>query len=285
MKLHLISAGRFKLDGGAMFGVVPKRMWEKMNPPDANNLCTWNLNVLLADTGTRRILFDTGIGNKQDDRFLSHFEPSGLGVLFSALSERGYAPGDITDVFFTHLHFDHCGGGLWKDEASGLVAPAFPNATYWTNQKHLDWALHPNEREKASFLKENFLPLLESGRLQMVATNSGRVWLPNLRIRFVYGHTEAMMLPEIQVGKRTVVYCADLIPSQWHIGMPYVMAYDVRPLVSLREKAALLRQAVRKRWILALEHDPVAEAMTVREDERGRIVVDQVGTLSALLLQ
>jgi glyoxylase-like metal-dependent hydrolase (beta-lactamase superfamily II) len=283
MKVQIIAAGRFKLDGGAMFGVVPKRMWEKMNPPDSNNLCTWNLNTLLVDTGDRRILFDTGIGNKQDDRFRSHFEPQGEEELFTSLSAAGYSRNDITDVFLTHLHFDHCGGALWKNEHTGSPEPAFPKAIYWTNRRHLDWALRPNDREKASFLKENFLPLLEAGRLHFVDVQQGREWLPGIRIRLVSGHTEAMMLPEIKMEQQTLVYCADLIPSQWHVGMPYVMAYDIRPLLSLREKAALLRQAVRRRLVLVLEHDPLAQAVTVREDEKGRIVADQTGALADLL--
>ncbi len=283
MKLTTILTGYFKLDGGAMFGVVPKRMWQKMNPPDADNMCTWAMRALLVETADRRILIDTGIGNKQDEKFRSHFLPEQTGLLFTSLQQAGYSPTDITDVLLTHLHFDHCGGALWKDETSGEIVPSFPNAIYWTNEIHYRWASAPNAREKASFLAENFQPLREWGLLRFVEVRPDVELYPGFRVRFAYGHTEAMMLPILDTGRRTVVYCADLVPSRWHVGLPYVMAYDVRPLVTLEEKAQLLAEAAQKGHLLFLEHDPGAEAATVALQPDGRIAVNQVGTLQDLL--
>lgn len=283
MKLTAIHTGWFKLDGGAMFGVVPRRMWSTMNPPDEQNLCTWAMRALLVETGDRKILVDTGIGNKQDARFQSHFLPHGPQTLFGSLAAAGVDRADITDVFLTHLHFDHCGGALWKNEQTGQVEVSFPNATYWTNQRHYDWAIHANPREKASFLPENFVPLQEQGRLQFLPVRQNVEFLPGFRVRFFYGHTEAMMAPLLQTEHGALLYCADAMPSQWHIGMPYVMAYDVRPLQTMREKARMLETAVRERQVLFFEHDPVAECGTVRLDAQGRIVLDQAGPLVELL--
>ena len=285
MILTSIHTGYFKLDGGAMFGVVPRRMWSKLNPPDENNLCTWSMRALLLQTGSRTILFDTGIGNKQDAKFRSHFEPFGTENLFDSLSLAGVSRDNVTDVFLTHLHFDHCGGALWKNETTGEIEPAFPNAVYWSNERHYNWAMKPNDRERASFLKENFVPLRESGRMQFIPVKQQIEWLPGIRIWFTYGHTEAMMVPQIQTAQGTVVYCADTMPSQWHIGMPYVMAYDVRPLFSLKEKGQLLKKAVKSGHILFFEHDPIAEAGRVKYDENGRIVPDKIGNLGDLLAQ
>ncbi len=283
MKLTSIHTGYLKLDGGAMFGVVPKRMWAGLNPPDANNLCTWAMRTLLVETGDRKILIDTGIGNKQDDRFRSHFEPHGTQTLFGSLDQAGLSREDITDVFLTHLHFDHCGGALWLNAENGQHELAFPNATYWTNEPHLHWAINPNARERASFLPENFLPLHEQGRLRFIEVRQNIEFIQGFRVRFFYGHTEAMMVPILETGHRTIVYCADTIPSQWHVGLPYVMAYDVRPLVTMEEKAALLSEAVRERQILFFEHDPVAEAGFVIQDAKGRISLERSGTLAELL--
>ncbi len=280
MKITPIHTGYFKLDGGAMFGVVPKRMWEKLNPPDVNNMCTWAMRTLLVETGNRKILIDTGLGNKQDEKFRSHFEPHGAENLFDSLTQAGCAREAITDVFLTHLHFDHCGGALWKNPATGAIEPAFPNATYWSNATHYDWAINPNPREKASFLKENFEPLKISGQLEFLQVKQNIEFLPGFNIRFFYGHTEALMAPVLNTGSETLIYCADTLPSQWHIGMPYVMAYDIRPLVSMQEKAALLEEAAREKQILFLEHDPVAEACRVTSDDKGRIVAERVGALS-----
>jgi glyoxylase-like metal-dependent hydrolase (beta-lactamase superfamily II) len=272
-----IHTGWFYLDGGAMFGVVPRRMWSKLNPPDTDNMCRWAMRALLIRTPDGRlILVDTGIGNKQDAKFREHFRPEGPENLFDSLAQAGVTREDITDVFFTHLHFDHCGGALWRN-AAGEVELAFPNATYWTNEVHYQWALHPNAREKASFLRENFEPLYEMGRLKMIPVEQDYEWLLGIRIRFFYGHTEALMAPLIESQHGPLLYCADALPAQWHIPMPYVMAYDIRPLVTLTEKAAMLQEAADKGWKLFLEHDPFAEYATVKADG-GRIVADVVGS-------
>lgn len=283
MKLTSIHCGYFKLDGGAMFGIVPKRMWEKLNPPDENNLCTWALRALLVQTGNRNILIDTGMGNKQDAKFRTHFEPREEGAMFDSLAQAGLRREDITDVFLTHLHFDHCGGALWKNEDTDEVELSFPNAVYWSNQRHFDWAMNPNAREKASFLKENFLPLHEQGRLRFLDVKENLAFDRDFHVRFFNGHTEALMAPLLRTGSGTVLYCADAMPSRWHIGMPYVMAYDIRPLVTLEEKAKLLDDAVRHGTILFFEHDPEAACGTVRQDESGRVVLDRAGALENFL--
>ncbi len=283
MKLTAIHTGFFKLDGGAMFGIVPKRMWEKLNPPDENNLCSWAMRALLVEAGERKILVDTGIGNKQDAKFRSHFEPFGEENLFDSLAKAGVGRENVTDVFLTHLHFDHCGGALWKNEDSGEIEVSFPNAVYWSNRRHFDWAMNPNAREKASFLKENFLPLHEQGRLQFIEVQQDVAFLKGFNVRFFNGHTEALMAPLLRTERGSVLYCADALPSRWHIGMPYVMAYDIRPLLTLEEKAAMLDEAARERFILFFEHDPGAECGTVRQEESGRIVLERVGALEEFL--
>ncbi|MDX1408662.1 MAG: MBL fold metallo-hydrolase [Saprospiraceae bacterium] len=282
MRLHTIDAGKFKLDGGAMFGVVPRILWEKLNPPDDNNLCTWALRCLFIEKGDRRILIDTGIGDKQDERFMSHFHPHGAQTLAGSLERLGVSVGDITDVFLTHLHFDHCGGALRRGPDDSIV-PAFPNATYWSNRSHYDWAFDPNPREKASFLKENFVPLQEHGVLKYVEEIPDVNWLADIDIFFAYGHTEAMMLPRIRLADRTVVFCADLLPSSMHVRMPYVMSYDVRPLQTLKEKQAFFDEAIDGNYILFLEHDPVTECIRIGRDERGRVAVSERGTLAEML--
>jgi len=269
MKLIPINSGFLKLDGGAMFGVVPKRMWQKMNEPDENNLCTWAMRCLLIDTGERKILVDTGIGNKQDARFRSHFTPWGQETFLQNLAAAGYSPEDITDVLLTHLHFDHVGGAIQLD-VKGNPEPTFPKARYWSNPVHLDWALNPNAREAASFLKENILPLRDLGLLELIDPSDKNVeWLPGIRLRFVYGHTEAMMLPIIDTPEGTVIYCADLIPSRWHVRMPYIMAYDVRPLETMKEKERLLNEAADGAFALYFEHDPSLEQGRVARDDFG----------------
>ncbi len=268
-----IPTGFFKLDGGAMFGVVPRRLWQRTHPPDENNMCTWAMRCLLIETADRKILVDTGLGDKQNDKFRSHFEPHGTDSLLGSLDKNGLTPEDITDVFLTHLHFDHVGGAVKRD-AEGALVPTFPNATYWTNQKHYDWALNPNPREKASFLKENFVPLQEHGVLKFIPVKEGGVeWIPGIKVHFAYGHTEAMMLPEIDQGDHNILYCADLIPSQFHLGKPYVMSYDIRPLVTIKEKTWLLERAINENLVLFFEHDPVLDRAEITLNDRGRHVV------------
>lgn len=250
-----------------MFGVVPKSIWQKTNPADENNMCTWAMRCLLIEDGNRLILVDTGIGNKQDEKFLKHYYLHGDDTLERSLAAKGFSTADITDVFLTHLHFDHCGGAIVR-EGDQLV-PAFKNATYWSNEKHWDWAVHPNAREKASFLKENILPVQQSGQLKFVDTQEGTAFLPGFNIRYAFGHTDAMMLPQLTYKDRTIVYAADLLPSTGHIPLPYVMSYDMFPLQTLKEKQAFLEEAAAGNYVLYLEHDSVNECCTVQQTEKG----------------
>ncbi|TKB95998.1 MBL fold metallo-hydrolase [Pedobacter cryophilus] len=277
MKLHIIETGFFKLDGGAMFGVVPKVIWNKSNPADENNLCTWAMRCLLIEDGNRLILVDNGIGDKQDAKFLSHYYLHGDDTLDKSLAKIGFNKNDITDVFLTHLHFDHCGGSIVRE--NDKLKPAFKNATYWSNQQHWDWAVVPNAREKASFLKENILPIQESGQLQFIPTEDGISFTDDIKIRFAFGHTDAMMLPQINYKGKTVVFMADLLPSVGHIPLPYVMAYDMFPLKTLNEKALFLKEAQENNYILMLEHDAVNECCTLQMTEKG-IKLDETFKLS-----
>jgi glyoxylase-like metal-dependent hydrolase (beta-lactamase superfamily II) len=268
MKLFSINAGYFKLDGGAMHGVVPKSMWQKVNPADDNNMCSWAMRCMLIENGNHRILIDNGMGSKQDEKFFSFYYPHGADSIEINLARHGYSTDDITDAFLTHLHFDHCGGSIRRDE-SGALVPAFKNALFWTNHKHWDAALRPNEREKASFLQENILPMEASGQMRFVETPDGAEWIEDIRVRYVNGHTDAMMLPQIRYNDTTILFCADLIPSAAHISMPWVMAYDMRPLDTLQEKRTMLQEAVTNNWVLFLEHDPKIECCTLQETGRG----------------
>lgn len=267
MNLHTIDTGFFKLDGGAMFGVVPKTIWNKTNPADENNLCTWAMRCLLVEEGNRLILIDTGIGNKQDERFFSHYYLHGDATLDKSLQAKGFHRDDITDVFLTHLHFDHVGGAVMRD--GDKLIPAFKNATYWSTQKHWNWAVNPNDREKASFLKENILPIQESGQLKFIDGYEGVSFMGNINVKFAYGHTESMMLPLINYKGRQILYMADMLPSVGHLPMPYVMAYDMFPLKTLTEKKIILQEALEKEYILYLEHDPVNECCTLQQTEKG----------------
>ncbi len=274
MNLYTIETGLFKLDGGAMFGVVPKSLWNKINPADENNLCTWAMRCLLVQEGKRLILIDNGIGNKQDDKFFGHYHLHGDDTLDKSLKKKGFTRDDITDVFLTHLHFDHCGGSIIREE--GKLVPAFKNATYWSNALHWDWATEPNDREKASFLADNILPIRESRQLKFVDVPVGpHEQLPiapftdNMSIRFVSGHTESMMLPQIKYKGRTIVYMADLLPSAGHIPLPYVMAYDMFPLTTLKEKKTFLEEAVQNDYILYFEHDAQHVCCTLKQTEKG----------------
>lgn len=269
MKLYSIETGLFKLDGGAMFGVVPKSIWNKINPADENNMCTWALRCLLIEDGGRLILVDNGIGDKQDEKFFRHYFLHGEDTLERSLGKLGFHASDITDVFLTHLHFDHCGGSIVRQ--GDKLVPAFPNATFWSNKDHWEWAVNPNDREKASFLKENILPIRESGQLKFIekATDGDTPFLPSIDIKFVYGHTDAMMLPVVQYKGKKIVYMADLLPSHGHIPIPYVMAYDMFPLTTLNEKKSFLKEAVEKEYILCFEHDAQQECCTVEYTEKG----------------
>ena len=278
MKLYSINTGYFKLDGGAMFGVVPKSIWNKLNPADENNLCSWALRCLLLEDEGKLILIDTGMGDKQDAKFFGYYYLHGDDTLDKSLALHGFTKDDITDVFLTHLHFDHCGGSIVR-EGDKLI-PAFKNATYWSNEKHWQWATQPNEREKASFLKENILPIQESGQLKFIEMNgessmvNGVNIIPSLityhlSLLFANGHTDAMMLPVINYKGKTIVYMADLLPSVAHIPLPYVMGYDMFPLTTLQEKKSFLTTALANDYILFFEHDPVNECCTLQQTEKG----------------
>ncbi|WP_219226057.1 MBL fold metallo-hydrolase [Pedobacter antarcticus] len=267
MQLHTIETGLFKLDGGAMFGVVPKSIWQKTNPADQNNMCTWAMRCLLIEEGNRLILIDTGIGQKQDAKFLSHFYLHGDDTLDKSLAKLGFNRDDITDVFLTHLHFDHCGGAV--ERIGDNLRPVFKNAVYWSNEKHWEWAVHPNAREKASFLKENILPIQESGQLKFIDQQEGVSFTDNFKVRFAFGHTDSMMIPHLNYKGTNIIYAADLLPSTGHIPLPYVMAYDMFPMQTLIEKQAFLEEVVRENHVIFLEHDPVNECCTLQQTEKG----------------
>lgn len=272
MKLYALNVGNFKLDGGAMFGVVPKSIWSKTNPADENNSIDMTARCLLVENESRLILVDTGMGNKQSDKFFSHYSRWGDQGVDQALAKHGFLKEDITDVFFTHLHFDHCGGAVeWNADRSGPQL-AFKNAKYWSNQAHWDWAKKPNMREKASFLKENIEPIENSGRLHMVKIPKGNI-LKNgplgFDIFFADGHTEKQMLPMIRHNDKTFCFMADLLPTSGHVPLTYVMGYDTRPLVTLKEKELLLNMAAEKNFYLFLEHDLKHEIITVKHTNKG----------------
>lgn len=277
MNLHTIDTGFFKLDGGAMFGVVPKSLWQRTNPADANNLCTWANRLLLIEDGKRLTLVDTALGDKQDAKFFGHYFIHGDDTLDKSLGKLGFHRDDITDVLLTHLHFDHCGGAI-KREGERLI-PAFSNAQFWSNEKHWEWAVNPNPREKASFLRENILPIQESGQLRFL--NEAEDYDTDIAIRYAHGHTESMMLPQIQYKGHTVLYMADLLPSVGHIPIPYVMGYDVRPLVTMDERQSYWQEIVDKEYVLFLEHDSVNECCTLQNTEKG-IRVKEIFKLSDL---
>lgn len=277
MNLHVIDTGCFKLDGGAMFGVVPKSLWQRTNPADENNLCSWAMRCLLIEDGNQLILIDNGIGTKQDEKFLSHYHLHGEGSLIKSLSQQGFSAKDVTDMFLTHLHFDHCGGGVVrKGEGFELT---FQKANYWSNHDHWNWAIKPNDREKASFLKENILPMQESGNLKFIESKSP---FASFDINYVSGHTDKMMIPKIKYKDKTICYMADLLPSVGHIPLPYVMGYDTRPLITLAEKKEFLDEAADKGYILFLEHDPNNECCTVKHTEKG-VRLDHAFALKEIL--
>jgi glyoxylase-like metal-dependent hydrolase (beta-lactamase superfamily II) len=271
MKIHVIETGLFKLDGGAMFGVVPKTLWQKTNPADENNMCTWALRCLLIEDGQRLMLIDTGIGDKQSEKFFSHYHLQGNDTLIGSIRKAGFHEDDITDVILTHLHFDHCGGAIaWNTQKDGY-RPVFKNAIYWSNAPHWQWATIPNAREKASFLAENILPIQESGQLKFVERTGSfsAEAFPNIDLLFVDGHTDSMMIPHIKYKGKTIVFMADLLPSVGHIPLPYVMGYDTRPLITLEEKGSFLDTAATENYVLFLEHDSVNECCTLQHTEKG----------------
>jgi len=270
MKLHALNTGMFKLDGGAMFGVVPKTLWQKTNPADEYNMCTWAMRSMLIEDGNKLILIDAGIGDKQSEKFFSHYFLHGDDSLHGNLKKLGYHADDITDVFLTHLHFDHCGGAINR-VGENQFAPAFKNATFWSNEKHWQWATVPNAREKASFLSENILPIEESGQLKFIE-RTGKFTenvFDNIDVFFADGHTESQMIPHIQYKGRTIVFMADLLPSVGHIPLPYVMGYDTRPLITLDEKGKFLKRAADENFVLFLEHDGVNQCCTLQNTEKG----------------
>ncbi|HQY18363.1 MAG TPA: MBL fold metallo-hydrolase [Ferruginibacter sp.] len=272
MKLYSINTGYFKLDGGAMFGVVPKSIWHKINPADENNLCSWALRCLLIEDGKRLTLIDNGIGDKQDEKFFGHYYLHGNDTLDKSLAAHGFSKNDITDVILTHLHFDHCGGSIKRD--GDKLVPAFKNAVYWSNARHWKWATEPNDREKASFLKENILPIKDSGQLKFIEAD-GNSFPENIIIRQVFGHTEAMMLPQISYKGKSILYMADLLPSAGHIPLPYIMGYDMFPLITLNEKKSFLMEALQNEYILFFEHDPAIECCNLLMSDRGIRMKDQ----------
>jgi len=281
MKLYTINTEFFKLDGGAMFGVVPKSIWSKFHPADEKNLCNWAMRCLLIEEGNKLILIDNGIGNKMDPKLLSFYYLNGEDTLDSSLNKLGFGKDDITDVVLTHLHFDHCGGSIVRE--GDKLLPAFKNAIYWSNENHWQWATHPNDREKASFFKENILPIKEGGQLQFISAGSNNSSLdengllkkvqsfiiPQLSFRIVNGHTNAMMLPQIEHNGSTLVFVADLLPSVAHIPVNYVTGYDVFPLTTMEEKKSFLKESVANNYTLFFEHDPFYECCTLQTTEKG----------------
>lgn len=271
MTLYPINTGYFKLDGGAMFGVVPKSLWTRTNPCDENNMCNWAMRSLLIEDGDRLMLIDTGIGDKQSDKFFGYYYLNGDDNLDKSLATHGFHRDDITDVFLTHLHFDHCGGVIQWNKDRTMLVPAFKNAKIWSNQNHWKWATEPNAREKASFLKENINPIEESGQLNFIERN-GRITkdvFPGIDVFFADGHTESQMIPMINYKGKKLVFMADLLPSTGHIPLPYVMGYDTRPLLTLDEKGEFLNMAADNEFVLFLEHDSVNECCTVKHTEKG----------------
>lgn len=272
MKIYPIETGNIKLDGGAMFGVVPKSIWQRTNPADSNNMIDLTMRCLLIEDGNRLMLIDTGIGNKQSEKFFGYFYLSGDFTLDTSLAKLGFHRDQITDVFLTHLHFDHCGGALERNATKKGYQPAFKNAKYWSNKEHWQWATEPNPREKASFLQENILPIQESGQLEFVDLK-GQNFISNSELNFgilsVDGHTEKQMIPHIEYKGKTIIFAADLLPTVGHLPLPYVMGYDTRPLLTMNEKALFLNEAADKEYILFLEHDAHNELCTVKHTDKG----------------
>ncbi|AKD53964.1 MBL fold metallo-hydrolase [Spirosoma radiotolerans] len=286
MLIKPLDTGLFKLDGGAMFGVVPKSIWQKQSPADERNLCNWAMRCLLVEEGNRLMLVDTGAGDKQDAKFFAYYDLPNGKTLVGAVEQAGYSINDITDVLLTHLHFDHAGGAVQYTDASRTKLEAtFPRASYWSHSGQWDWATNPNPRERATYLRENFMPLHENDQLRFIDQED--LAIPGVDLLYVDGHTEKMTLPTFQVTgrtgqRRTVAFCADLIPSVAHIPVPYVMGYDVRPLLTLNEKTEFLNRAVAEDWVLVFDHDPTVEAATLERTDKG-VRVKDTGTLAEFL--
>ena len=272
MRLYTIDTGFFKLDGGGMFGAVPKVIWNKTNPADENNLCSWAMRSLLIEDGDRLILIDNGIGDKQDDKFFRHYYLHGDMNLHSSLAANGFLADDITDVFLTHLHFDHCGGSVEWNKDRSRFQMTFKNARYWSNADHWKWATEPNNREKASFLRDNIMPIKEAGHLNFV--NQEKNVFNDFDVLLVNGHTEAQMIPHIAYKNKTIVFAADLLPSTGHIPLPYIMGYDTRPLLTLTEKEKFLKNAAEQGYILFLQHDNYNECCTLKQTDKGERLMD-----------
>ena len=272
MNVYPIEAGNFKLDGGAMFGVVPKSLWQKTNPSDANNMIEISSRCILIENGGKLILIDTGMGNKQSEKFFSYYNRWGNDNLVNSIKAAGFSVDDITDVLLTHLHFDHCGGAVIWDSKKEVYDVQFKNAKYWSNENHWNWATNPNDRERASFLKENLMPIKESGQLNFIKNPSNSFTFNrelDMDILCVDGHTEKQMIPKIRYKEKELVFAADLIPTAGHIPVPYVMGYDVRPLTTMKEKALFLKEAFEKNYYLFMEHDPHNQVLSLKETEKG----------------
>ena len=274
MELFTIETGHFKLDGGAMFGVVPKSIWHKLNPADENNMISLAMRCLLVQDGKRLILIDNGMGSKQDAKFFGYYYLHGSHSLDASLAKYGFSRADVTDMVLTHLHFDHCGGSIAYNSDRTKLETAFPNATYWVSEAHWNEALAPNPRERASFLKENIMPIQESGQLQLL--QPGQQFHPEIDLLFTKGHTQSMMHPIVPFKGSKLIYLADVIPTQAHLPIPYVMGYDVRPLDTMKEKTDILQMALENNWVLYFEHDPLLEACTLQQTEKGIRVGEQV---------
>jgi len=271
MTLHTIDAGYFKLDGGAMFGVVPKTFWNKLNPADENNLCTWAMRCLLIEDDKQLILVDTGMGDKQDAKWQGYYYRHGNGDLVKSIREKGYSENEVTDVILSHLHFDHCGGAVkWNADKTNFKM-TFPNARYWSHSAHFESAINPNPREKATFFMDNILPIQQANQLFFVDKVVEKP-IRNIDFLFTDGHTEKMLMPKISYQHKEILFIADTIPSHAHIPIPYVMAYDINPLVTMQEKENLLSQACENEWIVFFDHDPTYECATVQKTEKGFVM-------------
>ncbi len=282
-RIKILNTGFFKLDGGAMFGVTPKTMWNKLNSADENNLTTWAMRSLYIETDTKKILIDTGLGNVLEPKFMAYFFPFGDDSLMTSLEKIDVKPEEITDVLLTHLHFDHTGGSLERNAENNLV-PVFPNATYWTHKKHFDFAINPNAREKNSFIKETFLPLQYLRKFKFFELDNA-VFFGDLKTITTYGHTHAMTSFVFQFAGKNFYYAADVIPSEWHVHLPNVMAYDMQPNQTLIEKELILNAAVEQNWHIIFEHDPKTECATITKDSKGKFVIASRFKLDELILQ